>query len=75
MGALTETERAATLRPTPYIDADHPAVSAFVRENAGDGGPRAMARRLFTAVRDAIRYDPYCAIDVSEEAFRARFRR
>ena len=57
------------LAPTAFIDWAHPAVEAFVaRVRASDtepelaaetDGERELARRLFAAVRDEIRYDPY----------------
>jgi transglutaminase-like putative cysteine protease len=48
-----------SLAPTPSLDFDHPAVAAFAREAAGSGTARERARRLYYAVRDGIRYDPY----------------
>ena len=48
------------LQPTPTINFDDPAVAAFAEEAAGKtGGQRETAVRLFYAVRDGIRYDPY----------------
>jgi transglutaminase-like putative cysteine protease len=48
------------LRPTPCVESDAPAVRAFVdRVNADATSPRERAVRLFYAVRDEIRYDPY----------------
>jgi transglutaminase-like putative cysteine protease len=60
-------ETAASGDPTPrdlaateFIDTDHPAVVAFVdRVGAGGAGDADLARRLFAAVRDEIRYDPF----------------
>ena len=49
----------ADLSPTSYLDFDHPAVAAFARRAAGAGTPRERAVRLYYAVRDGIRYDPY----------------
>lgn len=49
------------LSPTAIIDSDHPKVVQFARETIGDG-PRDhidMAVKLYYAVRDGIRYDPY----------------
>ena len=45
---------------TAFIDAEHPAVRAFA-EGAVDGAmtDRERISRLFAAVRDEIRYDPY----------------
>ena len=53
--------RAEHLVATAFIDADHPVVRAFARR--ASGGAREehdRIRRLFAAVRDEIRYDPYC---------------
>ena len=50
------------LAPTAFIDSDHPVVREFARDaTAGtENGPERV-RRLFAAVRDEIRYDPYSA--------------
>ena len=48
------------LRPTPTIDSGHPAVAAFAEtqtQGATDDVERAV--RLYYAVRDGFRYDPY----------------
>jgi len=48
------------LEPGTAIDSDHPAVIAYARrEAAGLADPREIAIRLYYAVRDGIRYDPY----------------
>lgn len=48
------------LSPTPFIDTDHPAVTAYARTHGGDQlDPVARAVALYYAVRDDIRYDPY----------------
>jgi len=48
------------LAPTAFMDTTHPAVTAFVeRACAGAERDAEIARRLFAAVRDEIRYDPY----------------
>lgn len=48
------------LRPTPCVESDAPAVRAFVdRVTAGADTATERAVRLFYAVRDEIRYDPY----------------
>lgn len=60
-----------TLAPTETIDADDPAVAAYARRVVGDAtDDRERAVRLYQAVRDDIRYDPY-DIDLSEEGLRA----
>jgi transglutaminase-like putative cysteine protease len=59
------------LQPTRFIDSDHPAIIAFAEASAGDGGSETdRAIRIFNAVRDQIRYDPYC-IDLAEDKFKA----
>lgn len=54
------TPQAEDLAPTAFIDSDHPVVRAFAHEavDGADAGPERI-RRLFAAVRDEIRYDPY----------------
>jgi transglutaminase-like putative cysteine protease len=48
------------LRPTTYLDTDSPAVQSFAREAVGDAATeQEKAIRLFYAVRDGIRYNPY----------------
>jgi transglutaminase-like putative cysteine protease len=50
----------ADLRPTRFLETEHPAVLAFVERVAGDASDAIeRARRLFAAVRDEIRYDAY----------------
>jgi len=50
----------AWLAPTWYIDSESDEVDRFAREAAGDAAdPTELAIRLFHAVRDGIRYDPY----------------
>jgi len=49
-----------TLTPTRFIDSDSEPVRAWAARAGGEGGaPVAVAERLFYAVRDGIRYDPY----------------
>jgi transglutaminase-like putative cysteine protease len=48
------------LAPTAYIDAEHPSVRTFAERAVGAAATdRERLSRLFTAVRDEIRYDPY----------------
>ena len=48
------------LAPGRFVDSDHPDVIAFAREVcAGATGDRERASRLFAAVRERLRYDPY----------------
>lgn len=61
----------AWLTPTWFIDCDHPDVVAFANDAAGDAtDPTEVAIRLFYAVRDGFRYDPY-NVDYAPERFRA----
>ena len=65
------------LEPTPFLNHDHEAVARFATEAVrGAATPTEKAVKLFYAVRDGIRYDPYalrmaplhfCASDVLEE--------
>jgi len=48
------------LRPSSFLDYESPNVQAFVREvTEGATTDRERAARLFLAVRDRVRYDPY----------------
>jgi transglutaminase-like putative cysteine protease len=47
------------LTPTRFLDFEHQSVAAFAASSAGSGTAREQAVRLFYAVRDGIRYDPY----------------
>ena len=59
------------LRPTFYIECDHPKVVEYVNEVADrESDDIAKARALFYAVRDDIRYDPY-SVDLRPEGMRA----
>jgi transglutaminase-like putative cysteine protease len=58
-------------QPSPIVDSDSGAVVAFAGEKAGGSSDRReQAVRLYYAVRDGIRYDPY-TIDLSIEGLRA----
>jgi transglutaminase-like putative cysteine protease len=59
-----------TLRPTAFIDSDHPAVRAFAAEHARGATPRERAAALYLAVRDGFRYDPY-RVDLTLPGLRA----
>jgi transglutaminase-like putative cysteine protease len=51
------------LRPTPTIDCDHAEVVQFAGESVGGtSSPREQAVKLYYAVRDGIRYDPYTVV-------------
>ena len=59
------------LCPTELIDSDHPAVIEFARRTVGEEReaiPKAL--KLFYAVRDGIRYNPY-SVELTREAFKA----
>ena len=59
------------LAPTAIIDADHPSIRAFVdRVTAPGDNATTRAVKLFDAVRDGVRYDPF-HIDFRPEGFRA----
>jgi transglutaminase-like putative cysteine protease len=59
------------LQPTPAVDSDNPAVIGFAQENSGDSpDPVVQAVKLYRAVRDGIRYDPYL-LDLTLEGLRA----
>ncbi len=59
------------LRPTRFIQSDDPEVIRFAKE-AVDGARTDLEKgvRLFYAVRDAIRYDPY-SIRLTEDCYQA----
>lgn len=49
------------LTPTNFIDSDSPEVVDFTKQAAGDEkDPVAQAVKIYYAVRDNIRYNPYC---------------
>ena len=59
------------LAPGTYIDSDHPAVREFARRaSEGTGDPIDAAIRLYRAVRDGVRYDPY-RMDLSPDGLKA----
>ena len=57
-------------RPGDLVDSDNPAVIAYARRVAGEGSDREKALRLYYAVRDGLRYDPY-STPMKREAYRA----
>ena len=57
---LDAVDSSLLLQPTPVIQSDAPEVIAFARAAIGDAtGETERGIRLFYAVRDGIRYDPY----------------
>ena len=56
----TMTSMIEYLQPGEFVDSDHRDVVAFAGRVVGDAGTdRDKAVRLFYAVRDGWRYDPY----------------
>jgi transglutaminase-like putative cysteine protease len=61
------------LTPTPVIDSDHPSIRDYARATIqGIEDPVEMAVRLYLAVRDGIRYDPYAPFYLPEH-YRASY--
>src|SRR5215813_2258766 len=58
--------------PTATIESTHPSVAAFASSQAGTGTDRERAIRLYYAVRDGIRYDPY-RLRLTEPGMKASF--
>jgi transglutaminase-like putative cysteine protease len=49
------------LKPTTIIDSDHPTIVEFAQKAIGRSQePIDQAIKIYLAVRDGIRYDPYC---------------
>src|SRR5215510_14099494 len=57
-------------RPGALIDSTHPEIAAYASRVAGTGDDRDRALRLYYAVRDDLRYDPYNTA-MKREAYRA----
>ena len=61
----------AALTGSRFLDIEHATVATFTREAVGNATTdKDKAGRLFTAVRDAIRYDPY-TVSNDPEHYRA----
>jgi transglutaminase-like putative cysteine protease len=61
----------AWLAATEFIDHEHPAIREFIAAKVGAGDTaKDKALKLYFAVRDGIRYDPYSA-SMQREALRA----
>lgn len=59
------------LKPTQFIDSDNAEVQAFAEQAVGDAtDPVEQAVRLYYAVRDGFKYDPYY-VDLTEEGLKA----
>ena len=55
---------ATFLEPTEFLDIEHEDVRAFTAATVGDASTaKEQAKRLFSAVRDQIWYDPYTVSD------------
>lgn len=51
------------LTPTPYVDSDHPAVVDFAEHHTrGARNDIERAVKLYYAIRDELRYDPYSLV-------------
>lgn len=71
MSSLSSLTADPFLQPGHCVDSDHPAVQAFARTHVEPGmAPREIAVRLYYAVRDGFRYDPYL-FDMSEQGLKA----
>jgi len=61
------------LQPTPIIDSDHESVQSFTYRHADhSSNPKDQAIRLYYAVRDTIRYNPY-RFDLSVNHLKASY--
>ncbi len=68
---LQEVDPRDYLAATWYIDSDHPSVIAYAeRAAATEPDDRAKAVKLYYAVRDDLRYDPY-RVELRPECFQA----
>ena len=68
---VTETDEAALLQSTAFIESDAPEVIRFAREAVSDAkNDVEKGVMLYYAVRDEIRYDPY-RITLGEDCYRA----
>lgn len=71
MTGETNISPADALHPTRFVDSEAANVIAFARQAVGDANdPVEKARRLFYAVRDGFRYDPY-TVSTDPDAFKA----
>lgn len=71
MTMLVLKELGQYLGSTPTIESEHPTIVAYAEQHCGDAASQVDgAVRLYYAVRDDIRYDPY-RIDVSVDGLKA----
>jgi transglutaminase-like putative cysteine protease len=68
--AASQPDPAIHLAPGRLIDSDAPVIRDYVSAHAGEGDDVTRAIRLYYAVRDDLRYDPY-DIDYSVAGFSA----
>ena len=68
---MNNDNNAVYLAPTYFLDFNSPIVEEFAEKNCkGTDNPTERAIRLYYAVRDEIRYDPY-DLSPSRETFTA----
>jgi len=68
-----KSEDLSYLTPTSIIDSDHKSIQDYTKEVIGGSTePIAVAKKLYLAVRDNIRYDPYAPFYLPEH-YRASF--
>lgn len=68
---MSGTDISAALRPSMMVDSSHEAVVAFAKSvSQGTSNDRERAVKLYYAVRDGLRYDPY-KVDLSIDGLRA----
>ena len=67
---LNDPDLSGCLSATYFIDSEEPAVKEFAETKAGPGTELERGVRLYYAVRDSIRYDPY-GIGLSREEYKA----
>jgi transglutaminase-like putative cysteine protease len=66
-----DPELLSALGSARMIDSDHPSVQVFAQQaTAGASTDNERAFKLYPAVRDGFRYDPY-KVDLSVEGFSA----
>ena len=66
----TEIHSRVHLQPTPTMNFENPEVQVFLKNVNIGANSRENVVRLYYAVRDSIRYDPY-TIELSVEGLRA----
>ncbi|MEW6207263.1 MAG: transglutaminase family protein [Acidobacteriota bacterium] len=68
---MNKAEYCELTRPTATIESSHPDIACFTRQQIGDAASDIeKAVRLYYAVRDSIRYDPY-QIDLTIDGMKA----